>query len=176
MNGIQLNANMKSNALQLGSQPARKPVRKNAASFGTQGSNGQYGNPVNKGMEYFSAAIFPAILTAAAGVGTYIAAKSESVIKEAPILKGKAGLATGIVAGAVGALTIIPALYHRSVSVFAKEREFDVYSRSKSAETSLSEQIDDKARNPEVQLDDAIGSYAKFNIARKGNGVGIMGM
>lgn len=147
-------------------------------SFGQQKQKQKYENPVNRKMEYYGTVLSSvggsAVVGAVAGVATkYITKASDKL--------AKSSTKWGIAAGAVGvlatlALTLPSALYHKSVGVFAKEKEFDVYSRSKSAETSLAEQIDDITKDSNVPLKESVDMFAKYNIARRGNGVGIYGM
>jgi hypothetical protein len=140
----------------------------------TSNNNG-YENPVSKPMEYFSASVGPVIMSAFAGLGAAALTEKEgskvfNLFKE-PISRNKIGL---LAAGVALALTLPVALYHRSVNAFAKQKEMDVFAREKSAETSLSEQIDAKARDNDIPLDDAINSYTKFEIGRQGKAVGIV--
>jgi len=120
-----------------------------------------YQNPVNKGLEYFSASVVPMVTSAAVGLGAGLLSGKEA--KEAR----KFGMIWGL--GAL-ALTLPVALYHRSVSAFAKTKEMDVFSRAKSAETSLSEQIDQEARSEDVPLEKSINDYMKFQIGKQGGG------
>jgi hypothetical protein len=147
-------SNVNRNA-QLNSQP-----QKDTVSF--SGKKQDYENPVNKGWEYFSAAIGPVITSAIVGVGAGFLAKAENAK-----FNNKAGIWG---AGIALALTLPVALYHRSVSAFAKTKEMDVFSRAKSAETSLSEQIDQEARSEDVPLDKSINDYMKFQIGKQGGG------
>lgn len=137
-------------------------------TFSFKGSENGYENPVSKPMEYFSASIGPVIISAIAGAGAGLLAKKEG---EAALLNKK--WAAGVGLGAL-LLTLPVAIYHRSVSAFAKQKEMAVFSREKSAETALSEQIDEKARDMDVPLDDAIKSYTNFEIGRQGRAVGIV--
>lgn len=169
----QVSPNLNAKAVIMNNQPAKK---QNAIGFGNQESKKKYENPVSPGMEFFNASIGPAIITTIVGVGSFIAAKTQGAVKHLPTVNKYAGLAAGTAAVITAAITLPSAMYHKSVNLFAKKRELDVYARQKSAETSLSEQIDEKARDKDIKLDDAIGSFAKFNMSRKGNGLGIMNM
>ncbi|OGI00245.1 MAG: hypothetical protein A2Y25_05235 [Candidatus Melainabacteria bacterium GWF2_37_15] len=150
-------------------------------SFGKQ-SQQKYENPVNKKMEYYGTVLSSSIFSTIVGVGAGLLANMKAVKEAVPaltktFLKMPGPVAVGLAAGAATfLLTGASALYHKSVQVFAKEKEFDVYSRAKSAETSLSEQIDQQARNPEVPLEESVNNYAKFNIARVGKGMGVFGV
>lgn len=154
----QSNVNRKA---QFNNQPLKDSVR-----FTSNNTN--YENPVNKGWEYFSAVTGPAIFSVAAGAVAGLLAKKEGA---KGLLNYKTG---GIVAGIAALLTIPVAIYQRSVSAFAKTKEMDVFAREKSAETSLTEQIDQKARDEDVPLDDAINSYTKFEIGKNGRAMGIV--
>ena len=147
----------------------KQASQRKQVSFGEQ-SQQKYENPVNKGMEYYGTALSSTVLSSAVGLGSGLLAHVAKASK-------KVSLGIGAAAGlATLALTLPSALYHKSVNVFAKQKEFDVYSRSKSAETSLSEQIDEQARNPEVPLEESVNNFAKFNISKGGKGMGVFGM
>jgi|GEM_PF-3078899 len=135
-------------------------LQKDSVSF--SGKKEDYENPVSKGWEYFSAAVVPVITSAIVGAGAGFLAKAEN----ANFNKKAAAWGAGITL----VLTLPVALYHRSVSAFAKTKEMDVFSRAKSAETSLSEQIDQEARNEDVPLEKSINDYMKFQIGKNGGG------
>lgn len=129
----------------------------------------KYENPVNKGMEYYGASIGSCVGSTVVALATGAATK---FIFET---KNKTAAAVGIIAGlGTLALTLPSTLYHKSVEVFAKKKEMDVYSRKVSAETSLAEQIDQQTKDKETPLSEAVKNYATFNIARTGKGVGIV--
>lgn len=163
MNAVSFdNKNQKSNNL------INSNLKKSQNDTFFKGSYNEYENPVSKPMEYFSASIGPVIISAIAGAGAGLLGKKEG---EAALLNKK--WAAGVGLGAL-LLTLPVALYHRSVTAFAKQKEMAVFSREKSAETALSEQIDEKARDMDVPLDDAIKSYTTFEIGRQGKAVGIV--
>ncbi|MDD3014709.1 MAG: hypothetical protein PHC34_13495 [Candidatus Gastranaerophilales bacterium] len=137
-------------------------LQKDSVSFSSKKDD--YQNPVSKGWEYFSASIVPVITSTIAAVGAGFLFKKEG---EKALLNKKVAAGVGL---ATLALTLPIALYHRSVSAFAKTKEMDVFSRAKSAETSLSEQIDQEARNEDVPLDESINHYMKFQIGKQGGG------
>lgn len=165
MNVVSLNQTQpltsKTNKARVNDQP-----QKDSVSFTSKNTN--YENPVNKSWEYFSAATGPVIFSAlaAGAAGLLIKAKEQT-----GLINKKAAAITAVFALV---LTLPVAIYHRSVSAFAKTKEMDVFSREKSAETSLTEQIDDKARDKDVPLDDAINSYTKFEIGKNGRAMGIV--
>lgn len=159
------------NSVNLSNQVRTKQAQ-NKTSFG----NADYKNPVSMKAEYtvatLGSAVGSAVVGAVAGfvahfVKTAKAGEGAQVSKKFGILVG-----AGVAAGAF-ALSIIPKLYRTSVTGFVKQKEMDVFSREKSAETTLAEKIDAQAKNDDVPLSESIGNFAKFQVGKKGNGIGI---
>ena len=83
----------------------------------------------------------------------------------------------GIVAGlAMLGLTLPPKLYNTKVNAYAREKEMDVFSRQKSAQSNIYEDIDNEVKNENVSLDDKINHYATVKMADNGSGVMIKGV
>lgn len=131
----------------------------------------QYENPVNKGMEYFNASLGPVAGSTLAGGAAALLTGSKHALNMSKKASVIAGAITGL---GVLALTLPSKLYHTSVKVFGKTKEMDVYSRGKSVETSLSEQIDAQSRNPEVPLENSVNNYLKFQMGKQGKGMPII--
>lgn len=145
--------------------PPYKPAIKSQLKFkGEQ----KYENPVNKGWEFFSASAGPLFISALVAAGTW-------AVTNAMQLKKASKIALPIAAAAATlAFTLPSKLYHTNVRTFVKKKEMDVFSRSKSVETNLAEQIDTQARNNEVPLEKSIDNYMKFQIGKNGSGLGIV--
>ena len=83
------------------------------------------------------------------------------------------GLAVGL---ATLGLTLPPKLYNTKVNAYAREKEMDVFSRQKSAQSNIYEDIDNEIKNDEISLDDKINHYATVKMADNGNGMMIKGV
>lgn len=140
-----------------------------------QGTENKYQNPVDMKAEYLTASIAPVIGGAVVGTGAGIL--TNYLTKQASKAATKVGnkklsIAIGAAAGiAIAIVTLLPKLYHTSISGFVKKKEMDVFGRTKSVETNLSEQLDQQASNPDVPLEKNIDNYFKFQMGRKGNGI-----
>lgn len=161
------------NSINLSSQVRAKQEQK--VAFGGA-EKSEYNNPVSMKAEYTVATIGSiigsAIVGTAAGVIAHLAKASRAA--ESETISKRFGIMLGAAVGA-GALiiTLGPKLYATSIRGDIKKKEYDVFSREKAAETTLTEKIDQQAKNDEVPLSEAIGNYAKFEMGKKGNGVGI---
>jgi len=83
----------------------------------------------------------------------------------------------GVVAGlATLGLTLPPKLYNTKVNAYAREKEMDVFSRQKSAQSNIYEDIDDEIKDDKVSLDDKINHYATVKMADNGNGIMVKGV
>ena len=83
----------------------------------------------------------------------------------------------GVAAGlATLGLTLPPKLYNTKVNAYAREKEMDVFSRQKSAQSSIYEDIDSEVKDENVSLDDKINHYATVKMADNGNGVMVKGV
>lgn len=160
------------NSVNLSNQVRAKQEQKIA--FGNA-EKSEYKNPVSMKAEYtvatIGSVIGSTIVGTAAGIVAHLAKASSA---QGQTISKRFG---AIVGAAVGlgtlAITLGPKLYATSIQGFVKKKEMDVYSREKSAETTLTEKIDEQAKSDDVPLNEAIGNYAKFQVGKKGNGVGI---
>ena len=133
-----------------------------------------YENPINRGTER-NLAILGAV-GASAVTGTILALLSSFIPK---VKEGgwKWQVPIGIITGlAMLGLTLPPKLYNTKVNAYAREKEMDVFSRQKSAQSSIYEDIDDEIKDKEVSLDDKINHYATVKMADNGSGVMIKGV
>ena len=74
------------------------------------------------------------------------------------------------------ALTLPSKLYNTKVNAYAREKEMDVFSRQKSAQSNIYEDIDNEIKNDKVSLDDKINHYTTVKMADNGNGMMIKGI
>ncbi len=85
--------------------------------------------------------------------------------------------AIGAAAGLVMlGLTLPSKLYNTKVNAYAREKEMDVFSRQKSAQSNIYEDIDTEIKDDKVSLDDKINHYATVKMADNGNGMMIKGV
>lgn len=83
----------------------------------------------------------------------------------------------GVAAGlATLGLTLPPKLYNTKVNAYAREKEMDVFSRQKSAQSNIYEDIDNEVKDENVSLDDKINHYATVKMADNGSGVMVKGV
>lgn len=132
-------------------------------------SKKQYENPINRGTErnlaILGAVGFSSLVGVVAGfLATCFRAEGSKGIKMPLIVGTIAGL------GSL-ALTLPSKLYNTKVNAFAKEKEMDVFSRQKSAQNNIYEDINNEIRNENVSLDQKINHYATVKMADNGNGV-----
>ena len=130
----------------------------------------QYENPINRSTErnlaVLSSAAVSAFTGAVAGGATMFFTKGK-----------KWPLGVGIVAAlATLGLTLPPKLYNTKVSAYTREKEMDVFSRQKTAQNNIYEDINDEIQNEEVSLDDKINHYATVKMADNGSGVMVKGV
>ena len=89
----------------------------------------------------------------------------------------KVPAAIGTLAGLITlGLTLPSKLYNTKVNAFAREKEMDVFSRQKSAQSNIYEGINDEIKDDKVSLDDKISHYATVKMADNGSGVMIKGV
>ena len=62
------------------------------------------------------------------------------------------------------------------VNAFAREKEMDVFSRQKSAQSSIYEDINEEIKDEEVSLDQKINHYSTVKMADNGRGMMIKGV
>ena len=83
------------------------------------------------------------------------------------------GAAVGLI---MMGLTLPSKLYNTKVNAYAREKEMDVFSRQKSAQSNIYEDIDNEIKDDKVSLDDKINHYATVKMADNGNGMMIKGV
>lgn len=133
-------------------------------------SRNGYENPINRGTErnlaVLSSAGAAAVVGVIAGGLTSFATKGK-----------KWPLGVGIVA-ALGTLGLmLPSkLYSTKVNAYAREKEMDVFSRQKTAQSNIYEDINDEIKDDEVSLDQKINHYSTVKMADNGQGVMIKGV
>ena len=87
------------------------------------------------------------------------------------------------IAGIIGAaamaatmlLTLPGKLYDTKVNAMVREKEMDVFSRKKSAESNILGEVDKEIQNENVSLDKKINHYTTVKMADNGNGMLIKG-
>ncbi len=137
-------------------------------------NNGNYENPISRSSER-NLAILGSIggstlVGIIAGMGSRVFDSIKASGWKYPTLIGAvAGLATL-------ALTLPSKLYNTKVNAYAREKEMDVFSRQKSAQSNIYENIDDEVKDENVSLDDKINHYATVKMADNGNGIMVKGV
>lgn len=136
--------------------------------------NQDYENPVNRGTERNLAILMS--VGGSALVGTIAGSLSTCIPKiKATGWKGPVGI--GVAAGLVTlGLTLPQKLYATKVNAFARQKEMDVFSRQKSAQSNIYEDINDEIKDEDVSLDQKINHYSTVKMADNGNGVMIKGV
>ena len=138
-------------------------------SFKSQNNNPQekkYENPVNRTFEYFTAVMPP--LAGSLGVGGLVGGLVGSVSN-----KKRLGWASGILTALVlGGVSVTTALYKANISALIKQKQMDVFTRERSAATTIAEKLDEQASQDE-NLDNVVNNYAKFQVGNKG-GAGLI--
>lgn len=125
-----------------------------------------YENPINRTTERNLA------ILSATGVSTF----AGLVAGGATLLFGTKGykwpLGVGIAAAlATLGLTLPPKLYNAKVNAYARDKEMDVFSRQKTAQNNIYEDINDEIKDEDVSLDKKINHYATVKMADNGSGV-----
>ena len=132
-------------------------------------ASNNYENPINRKSERNLAILGSVGGSTLVGVIGGLASTLIPIIKESgwkyPTL---IGLAVGL---ATLGLTLPPKLYNTKVNAYAREKEMDVFSRQKSAQSNIYEDIDDEVKDKDVSLDNKINHYATVKMADNGNGV-----
>ncbi len=138
----------------------------------TSRNDSKYKNPVSRGTERTLAAVGAGVFSSL--VGTMVGFVTHGILKGKNNNPKMWGAIAGVGAGlATAAITVTSAIYNAGVNSFVKKKEMDVFSREKSVETGLSEQIDQNTKDPEVPLDKNINDYLKYKAGRNGNGIGL---
>ncbi len=146
--------------------------KQNSQPLRFTGSNdSEYKNPVSRGTERTLAAAGAAVFSGIVGtIAGFVAHNCLQGKKNPKMLGAVIGAGVGL---ATAAVTVTSAIYNAGVNSFIKKKNMGVFSREKSVETNLSEQIDKNTKNPEVPLRDNIDDYFKYKVGKNGNGVGL---
>lgn len=141
-------------------------------NFRSQSS--EYENPVNRGTERNLAILMSVGGSALAGT---VAGGLSTFIPKVKATGWKAPTAIGVAAGLITlGLTLPQKLYATKVNAFARQKEMDVFSRQKSAQSSIYEDINDEIKDDNVSLDQKINHYSTVKMADNGNGVMVKGV
>lgn len=133
-----------------------------------------YENPVNRGTERNLAILMSVGGSALAGVVAGGLSTCFDKIK-ATGWKGPVGIGTAVGLLTLG-LTLPQKLYATKVNAYVREKEMDVFSRQKSAQSNIYEDINDEIRDEEVSLDQKINHYSTVKMADNGRGMMIKGV
>ena len=137
-------------------------------------SQTKYENPVSRQTERNLAILGSVGASALVGV---LAGGASTLIDPIKAKGWKAVVPIGAVAGLITlGLTLPQKLYATKVNAYARQKEMDVFSRQKSAQSNIYEDIDDEIKNDNVSLDDKINHYATVKMADNGNGMMIKGV
>lgn len=134
----------------------------------------KYENPVNRGTERNLA------ILASVGISALTGAVAGGLSTLFPRIKDtgwKGPVGIGALAGLlVLGLTLPQKLYSTKVNAYARQKEMDVFSRQKSAQSSIYEDINDEIQDKNVSLDNKINHYATVKMADNGSGVMVKGV
>ncbi len=86
-----------------------------------------------------------------------------------------AGLIGAAAMAATMILTLPAKLYDTKVNAMVREKEMDVFSRKKSAESNILGEVDKEIQDEDVSLDQKINHYTTVKMADNGNGLLIKG-
>lgn len=133
-------------------------------------SSQQYENPINRTTERNLA------ILSATGVSAFAGAVAGGITT--CCTKGyKWPLGVGIAAALVTlGLTLPSKLYNTKVGAYTREKEMDVFSRQKTAQNNIYEDINDEIKDEDVSLNDKINHYATVKMADNGSGVMVKGV
>ncbi len=126
----------------------------------------QYENPINRSTERNLAVLSSAGISAFAGA---VAGGAASVFG-AKGYKWPIGIGIAAALATLG-LTLPPKLYNAKVNAYARDKEMDVFSRQKTAQNNIYEDINDEIKDEDVSLDKKINHYATVKMADNGSGV-----
>lgn len=150
---------------------AIRPVSAGSVTFGTRKvDNNGYENPINRKTEK-NLAILGAVGTSAV-VGATAGLLTTCVTKKGWKIPGAVGVAA---AAATLLLTLPSKLYNTGVKAFAREKEMNVFSRQKDAQSNIYGAINDEIKDESVSLEDKINHYSTVKMADNGNGVMVKG-
>ena len=131
---------------------------------GKKSENSQYENPISRSTERN--------LTILSSVGASALAGGIAGGLTTLCTKGKK-LPIGV--GIAAALGTLAKIYNTNVNAFAREKEMDVFSRQKEAQSNIYEDINNEIKDENVSLDDKINHYSTVKMADNGNGVMVKG-
>ena len=138
-------------------------------NFKSQSSG--YENPVDRGTER-NLAVLKAV-----GASTLVGGIAGGLSSFIFTKGWKVPVGVGVAAGLLSlALTLPQKLYSTKVNAYVREKEMDVFSRQKSAQSNIYEDINDEIKDEKVSLDQKINHYSTVKMADNGNGVMIKGV
>ena len=142
-----------------------KSVNVYNANTNFRASSQQYENPINRQTERNLA------ILSATGVSTFAGLVAGGITT--CCTKGrKLPLGVGIAAAlATLGLTLPSKLYNTKVNAYTREKEMDVFSRQKTAQNNIYEDINNEIKDENVSLDSKINHYATVKMADNGRGV-----
>ncbi len=152
-----------------------QPISFNYSRYNTNFKSGEnYENPISRKSERNLAilgSVGGSILTGGivGGLSSFIPKVQQSGWKYPTLIGVAAGLA-------MLGLTLPAKLYNTKVNAYAREKEMDVFSRQKSAQSNIYEDIDSEIKNDKVSLDDKINHYTTVKMADNGNGIMVKGV
>ena len=130
----------------------------------------KYENPINRSTERNLAILSATGVSAFAGA---IAGGATTLFTKGT----KWPLGVGItVALATLGLTLPSKIYNTKVNAYTREKEMDVFSRQKAAQTNIYEDINEEIKDESVSLDNKINHYATVKMADNGSGVMVKGV
>lgn len=133
-----------------------------------------YENPVSRSTERNLAILASVGGSALVGV---LAGGASTLSSKVKASGWKIPAAIGVAAGALTlALTLPQKIYNTKVNAYVKQKEMDVFSRQKSAQSNIYEDINDEIKDEDVSLDQKINHYSTVKMADNGNGVMIKGV
>lgn len=130
-----------------------------------------YENPVNRGTER-NLAVLKSI-GASTLVGGVVGGLSSFIFTKGWKIPTGIGIVGGL---ATLALTLPQNLYSTKVNAYVREKEMDVFSRQKSAQSNIYEDINDEIKDENVSLDQKINHYSTVKMADNGRGMMIKGV
>ena len=153
-------------------QPVRANMIQAKCNFKSKSQN--YENPVHRSTERNLAVLMSVGGSALVGA---IAGGASTLFPRIKATGWKGPIGIGAVAGLLTlGLTLPQRLYATKVNAFAREKEMDVFSRQKSAQSSIYEDINDEINDEEVSLDQKINHYSTVKMADNGRGMMIKGV
>ena len=140
-----------------------------SAEIEKQESKTVYENPINRSTEKNLA-----ILSSVGGstlIGV-IAGGASTMFKKGWKIPTAVGVAVGLISLA---LSLPAKLYQTKVNAFSREKEMDVFSRKKEAQTTIYEDINKEVKDETVPLAEKIKNYSTVAMADNGKGMLVKG-